>query len=186
MRYVVAITGCSGIRYGIRLLQELEGEKELIVSDMGRRVLEHETDISFKELCAMADDAYDDHDLFAPPASGTHVIDAMIVCPCSQSTIAKLASGLSDSLLTRAASVTLKERRRLILVPRETPLSTIMLENELRLARAGATILPASPAFYHEPRNVDMMIDFVVGKILDQLGQEHELFKRWDEECLLH
>lgn len=186
MRYVVAITGCSGIRYGIRLLEELEGEKELVVSDMGRKVLEHETSISYEDLCSMADEVYDDHDLFAPPASGTHVIDAMIICPCSQSTIAKLAAGVSDSLLTRAASVTLKEHRRLILVPRETPLNVIMLENELRLARAGATMLPASPAFYHEPRNIDMMIDFVVGKVLDQLEQEHDLFKRWDEERLLH
>jgi 4-hydroxy-3-polyprenylbenzoate decarboxylase len=180
MRYVVAITGCSGIRYGIRLLEELEGEKELIVSDMGRKVLEHETDISYEDLSSMADEVYDDHDLFAPPASGTHVVDAMIVCPCSQSTIAKISAGVSDSLLTRAASVTMKEHRRLILVPRETPLSVIMLENELHLARSGATILPASPAFYHQPRNVEMMVDFVVGKILDQLEQEHELFKRWE------
>lgn len=180
MRCVVAITGCSGIRYGIRLLEELEGEKELIVSDMGRKVLEHEADVSYDDLCSLADEVYDDHDLFAPPASGTHVVDAMVVCPCSQSTIAKLAAGISDSLLTRAASVTLKERRRLVLVPRETPLSAIMLENELTLARAGATILPASPAFYHGPRSVEMMIDFVVGKVLDQLGQEHDLFRRWE------
>ncbi|MBI0584054.1 MAG: UbiX family flavin prenyltransferase [Methanomassiliicoccus sp.] len=180
MRYVVAITGCSGVRYGVRLLEELEGDKELVVSDMGRRVLEHETDISSDDLNALADDVYDDHDLFAPPASGTHVIDAMIVCPCSQSTMAKLAAGVSDSLLTRAASVCLKEHRKLILVPRETPLNTIMLENELRLARAGAIILPASPAFYQEPRSVEMLIDFVIGKILDQLGQEHDLFKRWE------
>lgn len=180
MRCVVAITGCSGIRYGIRLLEELEGDKVLIVSDMGRKVLEHEADIGYDDLCSLADEVYDDHDLFAPPASGTHVVDAMVVCPCSQSTIAKLAAGISDSLLTRAASVTLKERRRLVLVPQETPLNVIMLENELALARAGATILPASPAFYHGPRSVDMMIDFVVGKVLDQLGQDHDLFKRWE------
>jgi 4-hydroxy-3-polyprenylbenzoate decarboxylase len=104
----------------------------------------------------------------------------MIICPCSQSTVAKLASGLSDSLITRAASVTMKERRKLVLVPRETPLSEIMLENELRLARAGAVILPASPAFYQEPKGLEDMIDFVVGKVLDQLGQEHDLFKRWE------
>ena len=94
--------------------------------------------------------------------------------------MAKLAGGFSDSLITRAASVTLKERRRLVLVPRETPLSEIMLENELRLAQAGAVILPASPAFYHEPRSIDDMVDFVVGKVLDQVGQEHSLFKRWE------
>jgi 4-hydroxy-3-polyprenylbenzoate decarboxylase len=180
MRSIVAITGCSGIRYGIRLLEELEGEKELIISDMGKKVFEHETRVSYDQLQSLADEVYDDHDLFAPPASGTHMIDAMIVCPCSQSTMAKLAGGFSDSLITRAASVTLKERRRLVLVPRETPLSEIMLENELRLARAGAIILPASPAFYHEPATIDMLIDFVVGKVLDQLDQEHDLFKRWE------
>ncbi len=180
MRYVVAITGCSGIRYGVRLLQELEGEKELILSDMGRKVLEEETDLDIEALRPLADEVYDNDDLFAPPASGTHRADAMIVCPCSQSTMAKLAAGYSDSLITRAASVALKERRKLILVPRETPLSVIMLENELRLAKAGAVILPASPAFYQGPRNIEDMIDFVVGKVLDQVGQEHSLFKRWE------
>jgi 4-hydroxy-3-polyprenylbenzoate decarboxylase len=180
MRYIVAITGCSGIRYGIRLLEELEGEKELIVSEMGKKVLEQETDLGYEDMDSLADDVYEDDDLFAPPASGTHKVDAMIICPCSQSTVAKLASGLSDSLITRAASVTMKEHRKLILVPRETPLNEIMLENELRLARAGAVILPASPAFYEEPKGLEDMIDFVVGKVLDQLGQEHDLFKRWE------
>lgn len=104
----------------------------------------------------------------------------MIICPCTQSTLAKIAAGIADTLITRAASVTLKEGRRLIIVPRETPLNVIMLENELRLARAGAVILPASPAFYSEPRSIDDMLNFVVGKILDQLGQRHDLFKRWE------
>jgi flavin prenyltransferase len=180
MRYIVAITGCSGIRYGIRLLEELEGEKELIVSEMGKKVLEQETDLGHEDMDDLADEVYEDDDLFAPPASGTHKVDVMIICPCSQSTMAKLAAGLSDSLITRAASVTLKEHRKLILVPRETPLSTIMLENELRLARAGVIILPASPAFYQEPKGLEDMVDFVVGKILDQVGQEHDLFKRWE------
>jgi len=180
MRFIVAITGCSGIRYGVRLLQELEGEKELIISDMGKKVLEEETDLEVEALEPLVDEKYDNDDLFAPPASGTHKVDAMIICPCTQSTMAKLASGCSDSLITRAASVALNERRKLILVPRETPLSVIMLENELRLAQAGAVILPASPAFYHEPRSVDDMVDFVVGKVLDQVGQEHNLFRRWE------
>jgi 4-hydroxy-3-polyprenylbenzoate decarboxylase len=180
MRYIVAITGCSGIRYGIRLLEELDGEKELIVSEMGKKVLEQETDLGYEDMDDLADEVYEDDDLFAPPASGTHKIDAMIVCPCSQSTMAKLAAGLSDSLITRAASVTMKEQRKLILVPRETPLSIIMLENQLRLARAGVIILPASPAFYQEPKGLEDMVDFVVGKILDQVGQEHDLFKRWE------
>lgn len=180
MRYIVAITGCSGIRYGIRLLEELEGEKELIISEMGERVLEEETDLTREDLDPLVDNVYDNDDMFAPPASGTHRVDGMIICPCSQSTMAKLASGISDNLITRAASVALKEGRKLVLVPRETPLSVIMLENELRLARAGAIVLPASPALYQGPKDIDDMIDFVVGKVLDQLGQEHELFRRWE------
>jgi 4-hydroxy-3-polyprenylbenzoate decarboxylase len=123
---------------------------------------------------------YEDDDLFAPLASGTHKIDAMIICPCSQSTMAKIAAGYSDTLITRSASVTLKEHRKLILVPRETPLNLIMMENQLNLAKAGAIILPASPAFYQEPKTLEDMVDFIVGKILDQLGQEHDLFKRWE------
>lgn len=180
MRYLVALTGCSGMRYGVRLLEELEGDKELIVSEMGKKVLVQETDLSYEGLDDLADEVYEDDDLFAPPASGSHKVDAMIIVPCSQSTLAKLAGGISDTLITRAASVTIKEGRRLIIVPRETPVSTIMLENELRLAKVGATILPASPAFYQEPKSVEDMVDFVVGKILDQLGQEHDLFRRWE------
>lgn len=180
MRYIVALTGCSGMRYGVRLLDELEGERELIVSEMGKKVLEEETDLDIEDLESNTEEIYEDDDLFAPPASGSHRFDAMIIVPCSQSTLAKIAAGIADTLITRAASVALKEGRKLILVPRETPLSTTMLENELKLARAGAVILPAAPAFYQEPRSVDDMINFVVGKVLDQLGQDHELFKRWE------
>ena len=179
MRYVVALTGCSGIRYGIRLLEELDGERELIISEMGKKVLDEETGLTMDDLEANAEEIYDDADLFAPPASGSHRFDAMIICPCTQSTLAKIAAGIADTLITRAASVTLKEKRKLIIIPRETPLSIIMLENELKLARAGAIILPASPAFYAEPHTVDDMLNFVVGKILDQVGQEHDLFRRW-------
>ena len=184
MRYVVALTGshtgCQSIQYGIRLLEELDGERELIISEMGKKVLDEETGLTMEDLESNAEEVYDDDDLFAPPASGSHRFDAMIICPCTQSTLAKIAAGIADTLITRAASVTLKERRKLIIVPRETPISAIMLENELRLAKAGAIILPASPAFYAEPRSVDDMVNFVVGKILDQVGQEHELFRRWE------
>lgn len=180
MRYVVALTGCSGMRYGVRLLEELEGEKELIISEMGKKVLEDETGLDIEDLEPNAEEAYEDDDLFAPPASGSHRFDAMVIIPCTQSTLAKIAAGIADTLITRAASVAIKERRKLILVPRETPLSATMLENELKLAREGVVILPAAPAFYQEPRSVDDMVNFVVGKVLDQLGQEHELFRRWD------
>jgi len=180
MRYVVALTGCSGMRYGVRLLEELEGEKELIVSEMGKKVLEDETGLDIEDLEPNAEETYDDDDLFAPPASGSHRFDAMIIIPCTQSTLAKIAAGIGDTLITRAAAVAIKERRKLILVPRETPMSATMLENELKLARQGVIIMPASPAFYHEPRSVDDMVNFMVGRVLDQLGQEHELFRRWE------
>jgi len=107
----------------------------------------------------------------------------MVICPCSMGTVGRIAGGLSETLLERAADVMLKERRPLLLVPRETPLSIIHLENLLRLARAGAVIIPAMPAFYHDPQSVDELVGFVVGKVLDQLGISHELFKRWGEEC---
>ncbi|WP_026068786.1 UbiX family flavin prenyltransferase [Methanomassiliicoccus luminyensis] len=180
MRYVVALTGASGMQYGIRLLEELDGDRELIVSEMGKKVLDQETDLDLEDLEAITEAVYEDDDLFAPPASGTHKFDAMIICPCSQSTMAKIAAGIADTLITRAATVSLKEGRKLILVPRETPLNVIMLENELKLARAGAVILPASPAFYQGPAGMEDMVKFVVGKVLDQLGQEHDLFRRWE------
>ncbi len=179
MRYLVAITGASGICYGLRLLEALQGEKEIIVSEIGKEVMTHETRIDTETLSKYGS-VYNDDDLFAPSASGTHKIDAMIICPCSQSTLAKISNGIADSLITRSASVMLKEGRKLILVTRETPLSVIMLENELKLAKSGATILPASPGFYKHQHTVNELIDFIVGKILDQLGQNHELFERWE------
>jgi 3-polyprenyl-4-hydroxybenzoate decarboxylase len=121
---------------------------------------------------------YSDDDLFAPIASGSYTHDGMIICPCSESTLGKIASGIADTLITRAAAVAMKEGRKLIIVPRETPLSTIMIENELKLARAGAIILPAAPGFYSKPTSVAEMVDFVVGKVLDQLGQKNELYHR--------
>ncbi len=179
MRYLVAITGSSGAAYGVRLLRALKGEKLLIVSGTGRRIIEHELHLKPEEVDVFADQSFDDNDLFAPPSSGTFKYDAMIIVPCSASTLGKIAAGIADTLITRAASVCLKEGRKLILVPRETPVSAIMLENELKLARLGATILPANPGFYANPQSVEDLVDFVVGKILDQIGQEHDLFKRW-------
>jgi 4-hydroxy-3-polyprenylbenzoate decarboxylase len=180
VRTIIGISGSSGVIYGVRLLKALPHDKVLIVSSTASKILELEAGIDMSMMSVLADETYDDSNLFSPTASGSNVFDAMVVCPCSESTLAKIANGIADTLITRTAAVALKEGRKLILVPRETPLSAIMLENELKLARLGVTILPASPAFYPRPESVDDMIDFVVGKVLDQLGVENNLYKRWE------
>jgi len=180
MRFVIAITGASGSIYGIRLLQELPGEKILVISEMGKRIIEQETGYSVADVEAMADKVFDDGDLFASIASGSYGFDAMIAAPCSTSSLAKISNGLADTLITRAAAVAVKESRKLILMVRETPKSAIVLENELRLARCGVCILDANPGFYSSPSTVDEMVDFVVGRCLDQLGIEHSLYRKWE------
>ncbi len=182
VKTVIAITGCSGVIYGVRLAEVLKGRKILVVSKTGKQILECEVDSGIRRLSDSTDESYEDDDLFAPISSGSHVFDSVVIVPCSQSTLAKIANGIADTLITRVASVALKEGRKLILVPRETPLSAVMIENELKLSRQGATILPASPAFYHSPHDIGDLVDFVVGKVLDQLGQEHKLYRRWKEE----
>jgi 4-hydroxy-3-polyprenylbenzoate decarboxylase len=181
VKTVVAITGASGIIYGIRLLEELQGEKSLIITETAKRIMEAETTYTVSEVEGLADSVYHEDELFAPVASGSHRFQGMIICPCSESTLAKVSHGIADNLVTRAAAVCLKERRKLIIVPRETPQSAIMLRNSLRLAEDGAVILPASPGFYPKPQTVEDLVNFLVGKILDQLGQPHELFKRWGD-----
>ncbi|MCX6650796.1 MAG: UbiX family flavin prenyltransferase [Methanomassiliicoccales archaeon] len=181
MKTVVAITGASGIIYGIRLLEELQGEKSLIITETAKRIMEAETSYKLEDVTGLADAVYHEDELFAPVASGSHRFQAMIICPCSESTLAKVSLGIADNLVTRAAAVCMKERRKLIVVPRETPQSAIMLRNSLRLAEDGAIIMPASPGFYPKPQSVEELVDFMVGKILDQLGQPHELFRRWGE-----
>ena len=188
---VFALTGASGAPYAIRLLDALVAAKRqvwLTVSSHGLRLLRTETDVHDLEglrtlVGPKRFDAYvrvfDDGDRGAAPASGSVLTAGMVICPCSMGTIASIAAGTSRSLVERAADVTLKERRRLVVVPRETPLSAIHLENLLRLTRAGAVVLPASPAFYHRPRSVDDLVDFVVARVLDQLAVEHEIGKRW-------
>ena len=182
MKTIIAITGCSGVIYGARLVELLKGDRVLIVSKTGKKILEQEVGPIFARLKISVDELYDDDDLFAPVSSGSQLFNAMVIVPCSQSTLAKIASGIADTLITRVAAVALKEGRRLILVPRETPLSAIMLENELKLSRLGVTILPANPAFYHSPKKIEDLVDFVVGKVLDQLGQHHKLYKRWKKQ----
>ncbi len=189
---IVAITGASGARYAIRLLQALvDGgcRVHLTISGAGAKLLKHEMDIdvdlkNFSPIALTCRTTaqisyYHYEDIAAPIASGTSPIEAMVIVPCSMSTLAGVASGLANNLILRAADVTLKEGRKLILVPRETPLGTIALENMLRISKAGGCILPAMPAFYHGPKRIEDMVDFVVGKTLDRLGVEHDLFPRW-------
>jgi flavin prenyltransferase len=188
---VVAITGASGAPYAVRLLQSLLAAArpvQLILSAHGLRLLSTEMDIgSVERLRSRVGDAawdryvtiFDDADRGAAPASGSARNAGMVVCPCSMGTLAAIAAGASRSLVERAADVALKERRRLILVPRETPLSAIHLENMLRVTRAGATVLPAAPGFYHQPTRVEELVDFVVARVLDHLDVPHSLVPRW-------
>jgi 4-hydroxy-3-polyprenylbenzoate decarboxylase len=192
---VVGITGASGAPYAVRLLQQLIASHRpvsLIVSKYGMRLLETEAGIgSIDELRnAVGKTAWDscveifsNEDRGASPASGSSLTAGMIVCPCSMGTLSAIAVGASRSLIERAGDVTLKERRKLILVPRETPLSAIHLANMLRLARAGAVVMPASPGFYNGPKQVSELVDFMVARMLDHLGVEQKLVKRWDGDA---
>jgi len=188
---VVAITGASGAPYAVRLLQALaaaERSVQLIVSSHGLRLLETEMGIgSIAELRDRVGAAgwdshiacFDDNDRGAAPASGSALNAGMIICPCSMGTLSAIAVGASRSLVERAADVALKERRPLVLVPRETPLSAIHLENMLRVTRAGAVVMPASPGFYHRPAVIDELVNFIVARILDHVGVPHQLVARW-------
>ena len=195
----LALTGASGMPYGLRLLECLLAtgcNVQLLYSQAAQIVARQEMDLELPTRPAEAKaalltryPAVDPEKLavfgreawFAPVASGSNPPDAMVVCPCSMGTLAAIAHGLADNLIERAADVVLKEGRKLILVPRETPLSAIHLENMLRLARAGAVILPPSPGFYHHPQTVADLVDFVVARVLDQLAVPHALMRRWGE-----
>jgi len=181
MRLIVAVTGASGVIYAKRLLEELrkrDVEIHLIVSDAGRLVAEEELG-GMEALEALADRVYDLSDLMASPTSGSFKVDGMVIVPASMKTVAAIANGYADNLITRAADVQIKEGRRLIVVPRETPLSPIHLRNLYRLSLLGVRVLPASPAFYHKPESVRELVDFIVGKILEQLGFSHDLYRPW-------
>jgi 4-hydroxy-3-polyprenylbenzoate decarboxylase len=195
----VAWTGASGIQYGIRLLEELlktDRQVYLLFSQAAQIVAQMETELVLpsraSEAQAMLCEKYGVTDkqlqVFgrqqwtAPPASGSNPPEAMVICPCTSGTLATVANGVCDDLIDRAADVMLKERRKLILVVRETPHSTIQLENMLRLARAGAVIMPANPGFYFNPQSVEEIIDFMVARILDHLGIEHTLSQRWGDD----
>lgn len=192
MRFVLGICGASGARYGLRLLRALAGgghEVALVVSRGGARVLEIEEGIAVDPAAPDAEalcpghggrvTAFPLHDVAAPFSSGTHPVAGMVIAPCSMGTLSRVAQGTSSNLLERAADVMLKERRKLVLVPRETPLSLIHLRNMVAVTEAGAVVLPAAPGFYHDPRSIDDLVDHVVTKVLDQLGVESDLIRRW-------
>lgn len=179
---VVGITGATGVVYGVRLLERLREaavETHLIISPWGARTLLHETGRTRDSVTELAACTYHAHDMGAPVASGSFRTRGMVVAPCSAKTLAAIAHGFGDTLIHRAADVTLKERRPLVLVLREAPLSAIHLENALSLARLGAIILPPVPAFYTNPRTLDDVIDQTVGRVLDQFGIEHPSITRW-------
>jgi 4-hydroxy-3-polyprenylbenzoate decarboxylase len=195
-RITLAWTGASGLGYGLRLLECLLGagcRVDLLVSQAARIVARQELGLTLPgdsaELVAMLNDRFQGHagelrvygekEWFAPAASGSNPADAMVVCPCTMGSLAAIAHGLADNLIERAADVMLKEKRPLILVPRETPFSLIHLRNMTQLAEAGAILLPANPGFYYQPETVEQVIDFIVARILDQLQIANELLPRW-------
>jgi 4-hydroxy-3-polyprenylbenzoate decarboxylase len=182
MKYFVSIGGASGSIYGIRLLQELNKtghEVHLVISETAKKIINHETKYTHTTIKKKAAVVYDNDDLYAGPASGSFPLDGMIVIPCSMKTLSAIANGYGDTLTSRAASCCLKEGKKLVLVIRETPLDIPGIRNMLAAKESGAIILPAMPAFYHQPKNIEELVDFIVGKVFDQLGLQHSLFKRW-------
>jgi flavin prenyltransferase len=194
----LALSGASGLGYGLRLLEcllEAAAHVNVVTTQAAHVVAAQELKLTLPSRAADLEGWLNDRypnarqrlrvfsreDWFAPMASGSGAGDAMVVCPCSMGTLAAIAQGLSDNLIERAADVMIKENRQLILVPRETPFSALHLENMLKLARLGVTILPANPGFYHHPRQIQDLVDFIVARILDQLGVAHQLMPRWGE-----
>lgn len=184
-RLVVGISGASGVIYAIRLLERLAERKDietyLITSKVVEKILMEETSSTLQDLSNLVTKSYSENDLDAPLNSGSFLTDGMIIVPCSLKTLAAIAVGLSNNVIARAAEVTLKEKRPLIVVPRETPLSLAALRNMYRASLNGATILPAMPAFYHKPHDINELVDYIIGKIFDQLNLHHNLYKRWRE-----
>lgn len=184
-KIVIGFSGASGIIYGIRLLEILHStniQTYLIISEWAKKNIEIETDKTLEYVKSLSSVNYDNFKLDASVSSGSFLHDGMVIVPCSMKSLSSIANGYDDTLISRAASVTLKESRKLIIVPRETPLSRIHLENMVRLQEAGAIILPAMPGFYHKPSTIEEIIDHLVGKILDQLNIKHDLFKRWKDQ----
>ena len=180
---LIAITGASGIIIAVKLLKIIKDkgiDTELIISKAAEKVIEAETEYKISDLRQFSTKYYEVDDLEAPPASGSHKIDAMIIVPCTMKTLAAIANGYADNLITRAADVMIKEKRKLILIARESPLSVIHLENMLKLARLGVIIAPPIPSYYIKPESIDALVNYTVGRILDQIGIDIGI-KRWGE-----
>ncbi len=185
LRIVVGITGSSGVIYGIMLLKALEKfkiETHLVLSKWGEKNIEIETEENVSEIKKIANFVYDENNMAASISSGSFRTDGMAIIPCSMKTLSSIANGYDDNLISRAASVTIKENRKLVLVPRETPLSKIHISNMLKLAEIGVVILPAMPGFYHKPKSIDDLISHIIGKTLDQFGITNDIFTRWDKK----
>lgn len=184
MDIIIGITGASGVIYGIRLLEILSKNKKnnlhLIISKNAKQLIEYETEFKFKDVIKYSKYFFVNSDLSSSIASGSKIFDCMVIVPCTMSTAAKINTGITDNLITRVADVCLKEKRKLIIVPRETPLNSTHLKNLFELSNKGVVIIPAMPAFYHKPQKISDQVDFIIGKILDNLGIEHRLFDRWD------
>ena len=182
MKLVVAITGGSGVIYGIKFLEalsQLKIESHLIMSEWGEKTIRIETNFTTKYVRSLASVIYDPRNMAAGISSGSFISDGMVIIPCSMKTLSSIANGYDDNLIARAADVCLKETRRLVIVPRETPLSRVHLVNMLRLNKAGAILLPAMPGFYHRPESVDDLLNYIVGKVLDQFRIPNNVFRRW-------
>ena len=184
MKIIVAITGSSGVIYGIKMLEVLRTlkiETHVIISEWGEKNIQIETEKTVDYVKSLATRIYNDLNMAASISSGSFRTDGMVIIPCSMKTLSSIANGYDNNLVSRSAGVCLKESRKLVLVPRESPLSVIHLENMIKLARIGVIMLPAMPGFYHKPRSIDNLIDHIVGKVLDQFGIEHQIYKRWGQ-----
>ena len=183
MLLVIGITGASGVVYGIRLLEVLaktEGvQTALVISDAAMKIIKYETDCELEKVKALADACYEIDDIGSVLSSGSYKRDGMVIAPCSMKTLSALANSYSDNLITRSADITLKERKKLVLLVRETPLHLGHLRNMVKATEMGAIVFPPVPAFYHKPRTIQDLVDYTVGRVLDIFDIEHNLFPRW-------
>ncbi len=182
-KIIVCITGASGIIYSKKLLEELYKNKNiettLIISKSAKKIIEYELEMSVNEFINLANEYYENDNFFSSVASGSNKFDSVVVIPCSMKTLSSVANGYGNNLINRVCDIALKEQRKLIIMPREMPFSTIHIENMLKLSKCGVLIMPPIPAYYHNPKSIEDIVNFVVGRVLDSLNIENKLFKRW-------